>query len=70
MKMRNHEKTSLEFADALGETDFGLIICSKTGRLKGLWIPEGQDEDNVPQTIVDVCVDYFGVDPNEKEMLH
>jgi hypothetical protein len=68
--MSNHEKTGLEFEDALGESDFGLIICSKTGRLKGLWIPEGQVEDNVPQTIVDVCVDYFGVDPNEKEMLH
>lgn len=68
--MSNHEKTGLEFEEALGENDFGLIICSKTGRLKGLWIPEGQDEDNVPQTIVDVCMDYFGVDPNEKEMLH
>jgi len=68
--MTNHEKTGIKFDDALGENDFGLIICSKTGRLKGLWIPEGQDEDNVPQTIVDVCVDYFGVNPNEKEMLH
>jgi hypothetical protein len=68
--MSNHEKTGLEFEESLGENDFGLIICSKTGRLKGLWIPEGHDEDNVPQTIVDVCVDYFGVDPNEKEMLH
>ena len=68
--MNKHDKIGVEFEDALGKNDFGLIICSKTGRLKGLWIPEGQDEDNVPQTIVDVCVNYFGVDPNEKEMLH
>lgn len=69
--MSKHEKqTSLEFGDSLSDTDFGLIICSKTGRLKGLWIPEGQDEDNVPQTVVDLCVDYFGIDPNEKDTLH
>lgn len=70
--MSNHEKTGVEFDEALDDTDFGLIICSKTGRLKGLWIPQGQDEDNVPQTIVDVCLDYFGIDPNdpENETLH
>lgn len=69
--MSKHEKqTSLEFGDSLSDTDYGLIICSKTGRLKGLWIPDGQDEDNVPQTVVDLCVDYFGIDPNEKETLH
>lgn len=60
----------LEFEEALSDTDFGLIVCGKTGRLKGLWIPEGQDEDNVPQTVVDLCVDYFGIDPNQKETLH
>jgi len=62
--MSKHEKNSIRFDDALGPNDFGLIICSKTGILKGLWIPEGQDEDNVPQSIVDVCVEYFGIDPN------
>lgn len=56
---------NIEFEDALDSTDFGLIICSKTGRLKGLWIPEGLEEDPVPEVIVHLCVDYFGIDPSE-----
>jgi len=63
-------KTTVEFDDALGENDFGLIVCSKTGRLKGLWIPEGKADDEVPQTIVDVCMEYFGIDPNAEETVH
>jgi len=55
----------LAFEDALEDTDFGLIVCGKTGNLKGLWIPEGMDEEPVPENIVRMCVDIFGVDPEE-----
>lgn len=55
----------IEFGDALEDTDFGLIVCGKTGRLKGIWMPEGVDEDSIPDSIVQLCVDYFDIDPDE-----
>ena len=58
----NHE---LEFSEALEETDFGLIVCGKTGKLKGLWIPSELEDDPVPGSIVNMCVDIFGIDPEE-----
>jgi hypothetical protein len=61
---------SVKFEDALEDTDYGLIICSKTGRLKGLWVPDGADEDHVPQSIVDICKENFGIDPNEDLVYH
>ena len=60
----NHE---LVFEKSLEETDFGLIICGKTGNLKGLWIPKGMEEEPVPESLVQICVEVFGVDPTEFE---
>lgn len=60
--MSNREIT---FDEALEETDFGLIVCGKSGRLKGLWIPKEMDDDPVPENIVRMCVEYFGIDPAE-----
>ena len=57
----------LEFEEALSDTDFGLIVCGKTGKLKGLWIPTELKNEPVPDTIVDMCVKIFGVDPKEFE---
>ena len=62
MSKKDHD---VEFGDALEETDFGLIVCGKTGRLKGLWMPEGVDEENIPDSIVSLCIDYFDIDPDE-----
>lgn len=53
------------FDEALEPTDFGLIVCGKTGKLKGIWMPEGVDEENIPVSIVQLCVDYFDIDPEE-----
>ena len=50
----------IPFEDALEEDDWGLIISS-TGELKGLFIPEGKEED-VPETIVEMCTKIFGID--------
>ena len=55
----------IEFEDALEDTDFGLIVCGKTGDLKGLWIPSEMDEEPVPENIIRLCVEYFGIDPSE-----
>lgn len=62
--MSNHDE-KLRFEDSLGEDDYGLIICGKTGVLKGLWIPEAHEEDEVPESIINMCINVFGVDPEE-----
>jgi hypothetical protein len=55
----------LAFEEALDDTDYGLIIDGKSGKLKGLWIPRGMDEELVPESIVRICVEVFGIDPKE-----
>ena len=62
--MSNHEEI-LCLEDSLGDDDYGLIICGTTGNLKGLWIPKGSEEDYVPESIVNLCINIFGVDPEE-----
>jgi hypothetical protein len=61
----NDDTHTLEFHESLEDTDFGLIICGKTGALKGLWVPKGMDEEPVPESIVRMCVDIFGIDEKE-----
>lgn len=62
MSTENHE---LEFAESLEDTDYGLIVCGKTGMLKGLWIPKNLDEEYVPESIIKLCVEVFGIDESE-----
>lgn len=56
----------LEFGSTLDEDDYGLII-SKDGMLKGVWIPETHDDEEIPEVIVELCKTYFGLDPNNDE---
>ena len=56
--------TKITFEEALEDDDWGLII-DKTGKLKGLFIPDGADEDDVPDAIIQLCVRNFGIDPEE-----
>lgn len=60
---------TVTFEESLEDTDWGLII-GKDGSLKGMFIPEGEDEAEVPQTIIDICVKFFGVDPTEEHTVH
>ena len=53
----------LEFKEALDDTDYGLIV-GNDGGLKGIWIPEGKLEDDIPDAIVSLCIARFGIDPN------
>ena len=55
---------TIEFEEALEDDDWGLIISSE-GKLKGLFIPHGADEDDVPECIIRLCVTQFGIDPEE-----
>ena len=60
--MSDEEKQSLY--DHLGEDDWALIIGSD-GNLKGMFIPEGKDEDEVPESIVYIMENYYGIDFSE-----
>ena len=61
----SNNKHELEFSESLEDTDFGLIICGKTGILKGLWVPQNMEEEPVPESIIRLCVDVFNIDPKE-----
>ena len=69
MSTRGSKRMSkkVKFDDALEPTDYGFIVCGKTGRLKGLWIPTGSENDDIPESIVKLCVEIFGIDPTDEE---
>jgi hypothetical protein len=54
----------ITFEESLGESDWGLII-DKNGNLKGLFIPDGSNEDDVPENIIHLCCSQFGINPEE-----
>ena len=60
---------TVTFEESLEDTDWGLII-GKDGSLKGMFIPEGEDEAEVPEGVVGGCVRFFGVDPTEEHTVH
>lgn len=64
----NDESKTLEAQ--LDEDDWAIII-GKNGNLKGLFIPDGKDEDEVPESIIHIMMDYYGVnfdiDDDEEE---
>ena len=60
----SEETKSLE--EQLGDEDWALIIGSD-GNLKGLYMPDGVDEDLVPESIVYIMQNYFGIDFDDDE---
>ena len=57
---------TIEFEAALNDDDWGLII-SNDGKLKGLFIPDGKDEEEVPLEILMLCKKHFGIDVRRDE---
>lgn len=53
----------VEFEDALSKTDYGLIV-GLDGKLKGIWIPENLEDQEIPDTIIALCIQHFGIDPS------
>jgi hypothetical protein len=58
----NEESKVLE--DHLDDDDWAIII-GQDGNLKGLFMPDGVDEDLVPESIVYIMQHYFGIDFDE-----
>jgi hypothetical protein len=57
----------IKFETSLDDQDYGLIVCGKTGALKGIFIPEGLENQIIPEPVAKICLDYFNIDPNEEE---
>jgi hypothetical protein len=54
------------FENSLEDDDYGLVI-GRNGMLKGIWVPNGlETEECVPISVARVCMEYFGLDPNNK----
>jgi hypothetical protein len=62
----DHQDERSSLYDQLEEDDWALII-GPDGSLRGMFIPEGKDEDEVPHSIVYIMERFFGVDFNEEE---
>lgn len=59
----------IQFEEALEDDDWGIIV-GRDGTLKGMFIPEGQDEAEVPEVIIKLCKEIWGIDPTEEVTLH
>jgi len=62
----DHQDEQLSLYDQMDNDDWALIIGSD-GNLKGMFIPDGKDEDEVPESIVYIMENYFGIDFDEDE---
>ena len=64
--MMSNEDERESLYDQMNEDDWALIIGSD-GNLKGMFIPEGKDEEQVPYSIVHIMEKYFGIDFSEDD---
>jgi hypothetical protein len=62
----DRQDEDLSLYDQMDNDDWALIIGSD-GNLKGMFIPEGKDEDEVPHSIVHIMENYFGIDFSDEE---
>ena len=60
----DHQDEQLSLYDQMDDDDWALIIGSD-GNLKGMFIPEGKDEDEVPYSIVHIMQNYYGINFSE-----
>lgn len=59
------KQKDLTLEEQIGEDDWAIII-GNDGNLKGIFIPQGMDEELVPESIVQIMAQYFGVDFEEE----
>ena len=61
----NEDEDRESLYDQIGDDDWAIII-GNDGNLKGLFIPEGKDEDAVPESIVAIMEEFYGIDFDEE----
>lgn len=54
----------LGFEDTLDKDDYGFIL-DKEGNLKGIWVPQGHEDEDVPEPIVQLLKEKWGIDVND-----
>jgi hypothetical protein len=54
----------LGFEDTLDKDDYGFIL-DKEGNLKGIWVPQGHEDEDVPEPIVELLKEKWGIDVND-----
>ena len=66
--MKNTKR--IAFEDALDDNDFGLII-GRDGSLKGMFVPEDlEDQDYVPEEIMQILSKVYGLNIDNQVTLH
>ena len=63
--MSENNEHDLTLDAQLDDNDWAIIIGSD-GNLKGLFIPDGKDEELVPESIVQIMSEYFNVSFDEE----
>jgi hypothetical protein len=66
MSDHNEDDDQYDTLHSLLHKDDWAIIIGDNGNLKGLYIPKGSDEEEVPDSIVRIMEEYFGVDFDEE----
>lgn len=54
------------FENTLDEDDYGFIL-DQEGNLKGIWVPQGHEDEDVPEPIVQLLKEKWGIDVNDEE---
>jgi hypothetical protein len=56
----------LGFEDTIDEDDYGFILDTN-GNLKGIWVPQGAEDEDIPDAIVNLIQEKWGIDVNKEE---
>ena len=62
LNSEDESESDAELADLLEDLDIPALPAKKK--------EQSEDEEEVPQTIIDICIKYFGVDPTEEHRIH
>ena len=54
----------LGFDKCLEDDDYGFILDPQ-GNLKGIWVPAGHEDEDVPEPIVQLLKEKWGIDVND-----
>ena len=57
----------LGFNETLEDDDYGFIL-DKEGNLKGIWVPQGAEDEDVPEALVILLQEKWGIDVNDESI--
>lgn len=53
------------FEDSLDDDDYGVIL-DREGKLKGIWVPRCAEDEDIPEAVVQLLMEHWGIDPNDE----